>query len=172
MHIAATSELRILLAEFRGNFCQGLGRRYSHRDRNGGQSPTLCRNPFRIGIKVNSGHTSQIQKRLIYGIYFHSRHILLKHPAHPLRHITVKGHVSRKDSHIILFHDVSDLEERVAHLYAQSLCLIASSYGTTVIIRQNNDRLSLQIRAENPLTGSKEIIAVCKSEHTYIFLIT
>ena len=89
-----------------------------------------------------------------------------------MRHIPVKGHISRKHRHIVLLHDMPDLEERVAHLYAQSLCFIASRNGTTIIIRKNNDRLSLQIRAENPLAGSEEIIAIGKGEHTYIFFIT
>ena len=67
---------------------------------------------------------------------------------------------------------MSDLEERGAHLYAQRLCFIAACDCTSVIVRQDDDRFPLQIRAEYPLAGSEEVVAVGKGEHIYIFLIT
>ena len=72
----------------------------------------------------------------------------------------------------MFLHTVSDLEERIAHLYAECLCFIAARNSTAVIVGKHNDGPALQIRAEDPLAGSEEIVAVGKSEHTYIFFIT
>jgi hypothetical protein len=58
-----------------------------------------------------------------------------------------------------------DLEKRIAHLYAESLGFVASRNSAAVIVGEHNDGFPLQIRAEHPLTGSKEIIAVSQSEH-------
>ena len=66
-------------------------------------------------------------------------------------HIAVKGHITGKDSNIILLNDMLYLEERITHLNTEGLSLIASRYSTPVVVRQNNDRLAIQVRAENPL---------------------
>ena len=61
--------------------------------------------------------------------------------------------------------DMPDLEERIAHLYAERLGFIASRNSAAVIVGKHNDGLALQIRAEHPLAGSKEVIAVGQREH-------
>ena len=58
------------------------------------------------------------------------------------------------------------------HPDAESLGLIASRNSTPIIVREDNDRFPLQFGPEHPLTGSKEVIAVGKGKHIYIFLIT
>ena len=64
------------------------------------------------------------------------------------------------------------LEEGVSHLDSESFCLIASGHGATVIIRQNNDRLSIKIRSEDSLARDEKVIAVSQGKHNYIFLMT
>ena len=65
----------------------------------------------------------------------------------------------------MLFDQTLYLEERGSHLYAEGFGLIAARDGTAVIARKHDDGLALEVRSEDPLAGSKEVVAVGKGVH-------
>ena len=110
MHIATTSQFGILLAELRCYLGESFCGCYTDRNGYGCKSPTLARYLLGIGIEVDALHTSQIQKRLVYGVDLHRGCILLQHPTHSLGHISVESHIAREDSDIVLLYNVADFE--------------------------------------------------------------
>ena len=62
-------------------------------------------------------------------------------------------------------HDVGYLEQRRTHAYAQSLGLIAACDGTAVVVREHDDRPSVQIGTEQTLARDEEVVAVGKGIH-------
>ena len=63
---------------------------------------------------------------------------------------------------------VANLEEWIAHLYTESLCLVAACYGTAVVVREHDDGTSLKVGAEDSLTRDKKVVAVGEGKHVII----
>ena len=87
-------------------------------------------------------------------------------------HIPVKGKIGGKNGDLVLFNNIPDLVKGNTHCDAQGLGFIAARYGTPVVVGQNDDRTSVQVRVEYPFTTDEEIVAVGQRIHGQSFLIT
>ena len=54
----------------------------------------------------------------------------------------------------------SQLEVGIAHPDAEGLRLVGAGHRAAVVVRQHDDRPSVELRAEDPLAGCEEVVAV------------
>ena len=63
------------------------------------------------------------------------------------------------------------LEIRRSHRDAHGLALIASGHDATVIVGQHDNRLSIQVRTEDPFARDEKIVAVHQCNHLTFLMI-
>ena len=159
VHIAAAIELGVFLAELRCNLREGLGRCDAHRHRDRSLSPALPGDLLGVLVEVHVDPV-QVQERLVDGIDLDTRGVGAEDLLDPSRHVAVQREIPGEDSHIVLLHDVPYLEERVAHLDAECLGLVAPGHRAAVVVAKHDDRPPVQFRTEDPLARGEEIVAV------------
>ena len=159
VHVAAALELGVALAELRGDLRQGLCRCDAHGYRYGGLPPAFPGDLLGVGVVVHVDAV-QVQERLVYGIDLDARGVGAKDLLDPPRHVAIQREIPGEDGHVILLHDVPDLEQRVAHLDAECLGFVAPRHRAAVVVAEHDDRLPVQLRTEDPLARCEEIVAV------------
>ena len=73
--------------------------------------------------------------------------------------------VAREHCNLLVRELLSQLEIRHTSLDAHLLCLVRSCHNTSVVVRQNNNRLAIQVRSEHPFTTDVTIITIDDSVH-------
>ena len=96
-------------------------------------------------------HAIKMQERLVDGIYLDMRNSVGEDRHHTRREVSIECIIGRKGMQPALLHQMLDLKERSAHLYAHSLALVAARHDATVVVGKHNDRFPVQIRTEDPL---------------------
>lgn len=164
VHVAASLEFGIALAELRGDLCQGLCRGDADGHRDGGLPPAFP--GYLLGVLVEIHvHPVQVQERFVDTVDLDGRGVVPQDLLHPSRHVAVQREIPRKHMDMVLLHDIPYLEERIAHLDAERLGLVGPGHRAAVVVTQHDDRLPVQLRTENPFARGEEIVAVGKGVH-------
>ena len=170
MHVAATLQFRVALAELRGDLREGLCRGDADGHRDGCLSPALPGDLLGVLVEVHV-HPIQVQERFVNRVDLDGRGVAPEHLLHPSRHVAVQREIPGKHVDMVLLHDVPYLEEWIAHLDAERLGLVAPGHRAAIVVREHDDRLPVQLRTEDPFARGEEIVAVGKGIHGLFLLL-
>ena len=115
--------------------------------------------PMAIRFTVNV-HAGERQERLVDRIDLHLRREFLENFHDPIRHIPVKREVRGKNMDTVRHNQFLPLKKWLCHFDPQGFGLLTASDGTTIVIRQNHNRLAAQSWIKDPLAGRVEIITI------------
>ena len=73
--------------------------------------------------------------------------------------------VARAYRNVVALGKIAYLEQRLPHLYAQCLGLVAARHDAAVVVAQHNNGHAVERGIEDPLARNEEIVAVTKSNH-------
>src|SRR5690606_29054529 len=112
----------------------------------------------------------KIKKSLIDRIELYGRCISAQGFLHPPGHIAVKNKIERKNGYLVFLHQTSDLKYTKTQFYAQLFGLVAARHGTTVVVGQDNYRVTVQTGIEHPLATHEKVVAIGQGIHISVFL--
>ncbi|MNJ62974.1 hypothetical protein D3C77_588340 [compost metagenome] len=140
---------------------QGLGPGDSHTNWNAGAAQYLATNP--PAQLVQPSDAGQIREGLVDAVDLNGRHQGLDQAHDPLAHVPIQRVVGGERDDAVLLQLLLDLEIRLAHFH-ERLGVVAPGDDTAIVVRQDHDRDLGQVRAEHPLAGRIERVAVdqCK----------
>jgi hypothetical protein len=142
----------IFLCQFRGYLGQCLVGSQSDADRQAHLALYPPMQVFAPRLQLIQLYTIEIHEALVNRIAEIGWRLLSDDAYYTASQFSVEFIVRGKDCDLLPREQLSQLKIWRTLLDAHLLSLIGTSYYATVVVRQNHDRLSLQIRPENLLT--------------------
>ena len=115
-------------------------------------------------LAVLRRHGRHVEEALVDAVDLDVRRESFVHRVHPAAHVPVKRVVAAEDAHALSLYQVADQEHRRAHLDAERLRLRGPGDRAAVVVRQDDDGLSLELWIKDPLAGAVEAVAVDERE--------
>ena len=170
IHVAPAPEFGVFLAELGGNLRKGLRGGDTDGDGDGGLLPALPGDGLCEGVEVLMLHAGEIQEALVDGIGLYGRRVGPEDLLHPLGHVPVEGEVGAENGNVVGFDEGFEFEVRVTHLDAEGLGFVGACHRAAVVVRQHDDRPTVEFRAEDPFAGGEEVVAIGQGVHVLCFL--
>ena len=163
-HAAMVIDL-ILLRQLRGNLRQRLGGCQTDADGHSYFALYAFVKMLAPLLQLVECYAVQIQKALVDGVA-EIRGSLLSDDAHyPTRQFAIQLVVRREHGNLLIRELLSQLKVRRTFFHTQGLRLVAPCHHTAVVVRQHDDRLTLQVWSEDALAGNVAVIEVGNSVH-------
>src|SRR5205085_963087 len=110
--------------------------------------------------EARAPHVRQVHEGLVHRISLDVRRELFERAHDSLVKIRVEGVVAGKHLDVVSLDQVLNLKKRDAHAYFQSLTFPAPRDHTPVVIRENDDGTTQQLRVEDALARDVVVIAI------------
>ena len=154
-----------ILAKLGSNLREGLRWGDADRDRDRGLTPAVPGDTLGQCIEIRPLHPGKVKEALVDGVGLDGRGVAPQDLLNPSGHVPVEGEIGTEDGDAVLLDKGLQLEVGVTHLDAERLRLVGAGHRAAVVIRQYDDRPSVELRTEDPLAGSEEVITIGKGVH-------
>ena len=153
-------QLRVAFAQLARNLGECLCVRDSYAHRDSCVASDDARELAGKLLKLFYGVSFEVEKGLVYGVYFYVGNVAFECLHHSLGHVSVETVVARVYSNVVTFHKVVYLVQRLPHLYAYGLCFVAARDYAAVVVAEHNYGTSVERGVEHTLTRYKKVVAV------------
>lgn len=160
---AAMAVARIAFGELACHLGEGLGARYSNADRHAEPAQHPAVQVLAPRLQAVGLHVVEHTEALVDGIAVELGTAVAHDVHQSAGHVGVELIVRREGVNLLSGKLACELEERRAILYAHSLGLVASRHHASVVVRQHDTWLPVQIRTERPLATDVAVVDVNQS---------
>lgn len=147
-----------------GQLCEGLG--VADPDAAGNADPLVDTGADLPGsLDQVTPHAMQADETLVDAVDLLRGSQTRSQAHHPVAHVAVEREVRRQGDQPGLILQMANLEPGLAHPDAHGLCLVGSSNGAAIVVRQHDHRPVIQAGPKHPLATHVEVVAIDQRVH-------